>query len=230
MLSKYFNFIDNLRWDKDRLHLIFWDNSNDSEFAKILKAFLANTKCKSATYVCDDSKNVPLLSGEIYNKASDKTKYIISKMAKIYNAFRSMCSTELGFILEDDVIPQTNVIHYLIDNLTPTVGIVGQAYCTRSSGKRFPIAWSSKDVTPLVLDKRLEANENGHRIPVSVCGTGAMLIRSLCLKMHPFRASFQDENYGVDYLFCRDAWVSGFQVMLDARLPCRHYRSGSEYV
>jgi len=225
----YYRGILNLDYPKDDIHCLWYDNSNDKDFHKLLgekiKVF------KRHQIVVDETPHMTIENTTDYGKVS-------YRVAQMYmNLEKFLPESDYTFIVEDDVEIPPDTLTKLLEIFTryPKVGTaVGSVSSRRMTDSLFkrPVAWwfEERRVFPFPDDCREIQVEHkryqsvppfGIRI-IGTAHTGCWLAPThLIKKLH-----FGYEEDGVKPNDARWGWVlqkAGYYMVMDWSVVCKHW-------
>lgn len=162
------NFLKYQKIDKTQVKLVLLDTSNDDQFFKKIQNWIKNC----------DYPNIVLEKKVFTNQkqlADLERMYhfeeVNNVMCQIYNYTKKFIERDdLLFVIEDDVIPPTNIFNKLLASMKKDVLCVSGAY-TLKKQKNLWVAW--KDLDGMLLDQRGTGIE-----PVKATGFGCLLIKA----------------------------------------------------
>jgi len=203
--DKYFKRLSELTFLKNRIRLVFFDDSNEPKFSKMLKKKIKKIRSKYLS--------VALMSGGVL-PVSYGIHPVPHHMAIIYNRMRpAMIQGSHCFVWEDDVYPPKNIIESLVKYIWKDTGIISGYVKSRQFKK--PLAW--------YYDNGLvQAYPNGKSLEeVGATGLGCALIPSFLLKSISF-AGIKGNLAGHDIVFSRDVVDLDYRVLVNWKAPCLH--------
>jgi hypothetical protein len=207
------NFLETQTYPHELTRLIILDTSQDPAFGREVRDWLSKSNYTHVTY---RAMNV----GE--KGVADRPRHQVEAeigvaCSIIYNTFARMVTTPLTLILEDDVIPPTDVFERLARSLERDVMSVSGLYWHRTIRK--PVCWEWSEHGKPVLC------EPGRGLQVvGGTGFGCLLIRSSALRNHVFQSGPPHGNYDENF-FAEITQNTGYKALIDWDCVCRHYQS-----
>jgi len=218
LFHRFTDALDKLKWDHEKLHLLFYDNSCDPSFSNMLWDYLREAPFGMKIVVPDRRPPVPVAK----DYAEDPNAVAcFMRIADIYNYTAEICPCEFAWYLDDDVIVQDEyALERLMDAMERGVPAVSAVYRSRHKGN--VVARYAKSLMPFERDFSHDVEPNGDVIDVDMCGFGCVLIRRRALKSAIFHPRAR-EGIGADFMFGRDVAVRfGEQIKLHGGVVCDH--------
>ncbi|MBI2508189.1 hypothetical protein HYV89_04510 [Candidatus Woesearchaeota archaeon] len=193
-LKEYAEAVKKLTYKNQDLLLV--DNSQDDNYLEKIK-----------------SLKIPVMKGPHFESARDRivaSRNILRQ--KVLDG-----SYDYLFSLEQDVLPQANIIERL---LKPKEDIISALYFMPNSTSLTPMLAIKESNGKYGYLPFNYADKNNNLIKVNYAGLGAILISRRVLEKVRFRI---DKKPGFDdWFFCKDAEGQGFKIYADLSLKCRH--------
>jgi glycosyltransferase involved in cell wall biosynthesis len=206
-------FLETQTYPHDLTRLIVLDTSQDPDFGKEVRQWMSASGYTHMTYRI-------LNVGEkgIADRPRREVEAEIGVACSIiYNTFARMVTTPLTLILEDDVLPPTDVFDRLARLLERDVVSVSGLYWHRTIRK--PVCWEWDEHGKPVFA------EPGRGVQaVGGTGFGCLLIRSSALRNHVFQSGSPHGNYDENF-FAEVTQNTGYKALVDWDCVCRHYQS-----
>jgi len=206
-------FLDRQKYPHHQLRLILCDTSEDPEFSKRLRHWLAGCDYADVRHMKFPLNQKGLADRQRSNIHNERDVNLA--MCRIYNRLRGEAQTELVWILEDDVIPPDDVLSRLLSHFGHDVACVSAAYNSRFDS--LPLAWTGDAVVnggTLRCARRKSGVEK-----VRGTGFGCLIIRSELLKQHVFSLPPGVRYYDPEFFKqMGDQWVR----LCDWSCWCKH--------
>jgi hypothetical protein len=224
-LTTYFETLSNVDWNRENLHLVAVDNSDEEldGFSEELKSRL-KTCGLSYTYTRYTPQAVPgVTAAELSDSPPLRRLYhweMQMHLVRLYTHARNMMpsSTALVWTLEDDVEPPADVLRQMVCELVHSahIGIVAAMVPNRFTPGY--IAWTGSS-----MDKRRRIQQPGES-PVIAVTFGCTLFRRRVWDM-AFRPTWkwgrQNGEAALDWAIGEDARQAGWQIRL-VPVICKH--------
>jgi glycosyltransferase involved in cell wall biosynthesis len=224
-LDRHFEWLARLDWQRENLHVVALDNSNDADFSRTLKAKLAD--CGLAfSYVADHTRALADVDAAAFagsRKHRSRNAYTLAAhLARLYAVARQHVPSGADFVwsVEDDIEPPADALHHLCKGLFryPKAGAV--TGCARSRFEDQWILW--RDGSAFV-----EAPQAGDYAPVDATGFYCTLVRRPVFDAIAFRPTrdWSLKNCAYDWAAMHDIVQSGWQVLASGSVRCRHWQA-----
>ena len=210
-------FLERQTFPHNFLHLILIETSQDSNFATMVKAWLASCDYCSSTFIRDTT----LQKGLADVPRSEVTKLVSHAVGRLYNQFAQLSTTTLTLFLEDDMIPPDDAYPRIIQNFDTNVLSVNAAYRSRKNG--CSVGWLDSSGTEFSSDHPMGEGVSS----VYGYGFGCSAIRTAYLKHNVFRSP---EGLSYDFDFYDTAIKDGWKTLVDWNCVCRHYHDALRWV
>ena len=224
-LDRYFDWLRGLDWQRDNLHIVALDNSNDAEFSRELKERLA--ACDLAySYVRDRSQALTEVGAAEFagsrEHRSRNSYTLAAHLARLYSVARQHVPGGADFVwcVEDDIEPPPGALHNLCKGLFryPKAGAI--TGCARS---RFEDQWI------LWRDGRAftEPPKEEDYTPVDATGFYCTLLRRPVFEALAFRPTrdWSLKNCAYDWAAMHDIVHAGWQVLASGSVRCKHWQA-----
>lgn len=204
-------FLERQTFPHDRIHLIVQDTSQNPQFGKMVRDWLAQSDYLSHAYVEHEVgiKGLAQMNREIMSRQ------VADACVKIYNRFARLCTTPLVFFLEDDIVPPDDAYLRLTDSLKESAVSVSGFYRHRLRNDALAWYWN-KDGSfshAIPLEGVTEVGGNGF---------GCVVMRGETLRRTVFTCHAPHWHY--DLNFYHDAVeVRGSTALVDWSCICKHY-------
>ncbi|MEQ1862625.1 MAG: glycosyltransferase [Chthoniobacteraceae bacterium] len=229
-LDRHFEWLDRLDWNRDNLHLVALDNSNDPEFSRALKQRLAD--CGLAfSYVADRAQALPEVEAADFaasrEQRSQHSYALAAHLARLYAVARQHVPGGADFVwsVEDDIEPPAHALHHLCKGLFrhPKAGAV--TGCARSRFEDQWILWQGGTALS-------EPPSPGDYLPVDATGFYCTLMRRPVFDAIAFRPTrdWSLKNCAYDWAAVHDIIQSGSQVLASADVRCKHWQPDGSWV
>lgn len=229
-LDPYFEFLREIDWNRENLHVVALDNSNDPEFSRDLKMRLA--ECGLAfSYAADRSQALPDVDASEFAASrehrSANAYTLASHLARLYAVARQHVPSGADFVwsVEDDIQPPKDALHELCKGLLrqPVAGAISG--CARSRFEDQWILWQNGRA----LTRPLKA---GEYIPVDATGFYCTLMRRAVFESIAFRPTrdWSTKNCAYDWAAVHDIIQSGSRVFAAGSVRCRHWQADGTWV
>jgi hypothetical protein len=194
-------------WPKERTRLLLVDSSNDDAFGQEVRHWLAESGYPSTQYIAMQPEEPGLADADRHVHAVYRG--VQRAMPRLYNRVRQEVTTSYVLIVEDDILPPTDVAERLLRSFDQDTVSVSGAYRSRYQDNY--IAWT-KSLSPIA-----QAGDGVEVVGGN--GFGCVMFRTSVLKQtvlhHGGRAGDFDPNLYEDI----DArWVA----KLDWSVRCDH--------
>ena len=243
-VDRYFDFLSRLEWDHGLIHLVFYDNSADPDFADILKDYLRGCDYGATTYFTDVERIAPALDPGL--GASELSNAQVADFGKdgrirshepmgrttsrIYNRMLALLSEPLVWIIEDDVEPPPDALARLVHALWPRErAFASGLVMSRFHGTPFAARatdWARGEFAGLTPAPGVR--------PVDATGFGCILLRRAALADIVFRPILGDVRriyrQSTDYSMCRDLARLGYKGVIDWDCVCKHWNQDGSWV
>lgn len=199
-------FLENQTWPHDQIRLFILDTSQDEGFGQTVRHWLASSDYLDTRYV-SRTVGTPQLADQPRIEAADEVR---RSMAKIYNFLKTELTTELVWILEDDVIPPLDVARSLLEHFDERTVSVAAPYRSRfHSGY---VAWDERSVT------YREPQEGVTRVGGN--GFGCTILRSESLRQTAFSHALRIPDF--DGAFYATLQRKGEVCKINWDVECEH--------
>ncbi len=206
-------FLEDQTYPHELTRLVIMDTSQDPEFGKTVRDWMGKSDYGHITY-----RNTRVGEKGIADRPRREVEEQIGIACSIiYNTFARMVTSPLTLIIEDDVIPPTDVFERLARSLERDVVSVSGLYWHRTIRK--PVCWEWDEHGKPVLSKPGRGLQ-----PVGGTGFGCLLIRSSALRNHVFQSGPPHGNYDENF-FAELTQNTGYRALIDWDCVCRHYQS-----
>ena len=232
-VERYFNWLSSIP-HKEKLNVIFYDNSGDCYVKQLITDWLQTSEFKSWTYhndpipACKETSPGEFASGDTAIRLQ-RVDAIHRKMVDIYNWAAQNVTTDLLWIVEDDIIPPTDALDKLMDALRPDVGAVCAAVHSRFHDGLIAWLrgyWVSGD-PPINLETQAAVLKTlpDEFFPVGQVGGCCTLLRTHAFKRVALRCYTLPDRGGIgwDSAMCHDLARLGFKIMLHTGVQCQHW-------
>lgn len=224
-LDRHFEWLAQLDWARDNLHVVALDNSNDPAFSQALKTHLA--ECGLAySYVADkmralDEVNAAEFAGSREHRS--RNSYTLAQhLARLYAVARQHVPSGADFIwsVEDDIEPPADALHHLCKGMFrfPKAGAI--TGCARSRFEDQWILWRNGKafIQPPPTDEYTR---------VDATGFYCTLVRRPVFDAIAFRPTrdWSLKNCAYDWAAMHDIVQSGWEVLASGSVLCKHWQA-----
>jgi len=202
-------FLEQQTWPHNQIRLILLDTSQSSEFSSTVRQWLATCDYVDTRYV-RLAVGSPLLADLPRLESANEVR---RSMARIYNFLKCELSTELVWILEDDILPPLNVAQKLLEQFDERTVSVAAPY--RSRFHPSYVAWDGNAVSygnPLVGTTEVGGN-----------GFGCTVIRSEEIRRTAFSHAYRLPDF--DHAFYASLQIHGQVAKVNWDVECLHFSS-----
>jgi glycosyltransferase involved in cell wall biosynthesis len=196
-------------WPRQKSRLVLMDTSNDPEFGRTVRRFLAESPFSDTRYIARKVAEPGLADQPRRSYASA----VRLACAKIYNEMARLVETPFVLVVEDDIVPPPGVVERLLRAFDPWTAAVGAPY--RSRFHPDYVAWNHQI--------RHLPEGDGVRV-IGGCGFGCLMIRRACLSDETFAFGYQEPE-DFDHAFCRRVFEKRLVIKMDWSQPCQHLSS-----
>jgi glycosyltransferase involved in cell wall biosynthesis len=235
-LERYIRSLQNLPWDKDRIHLIAVDNSEDPEFAATLRELLHTTGIREITYInCPTEHPGAVTAQELAASARlrlDNPSSPSETLVQMYQAAKNhLGDADIVLTWEDDIEPAPDALPLLLSTFTP--GIAGASAVIRS---RFHINHEMvKDIVsfnPFTI-RTSAIPEDPIPFPTECTGFGFLLTRRevwdrIRMRVHPSPGSARYPYF--DYAFMADLKRLGYKIVAHNGVRPKHWQANGTFI
>lgn len=229
-LDRYFDWLDRLDWQRENLHIVALDNSNDPEFSRALKTRLAD--CGLAfSYIADPSRALDGVEASTFagsrEQRSRNAYTLAAHLARLYAVARQHVPTGADFIwsVEDDIEPPDDALHHLCKGLFryPNAGAI--TGCARSRFEDQWILWRNGSAF-------IQPPPEGDYTPVDATGFYCTLVRRPVFEAIAFRPTrdWSLKNCAYDWAAMHDIVQSGWQVLASGSVRCKHWQADGSFL
>ena len=239
MLDRYFKFLETQAFNHNRIKLCFYDNSCNPEFEKRLRQFLSQCDYPQTQYIRDDSKCFDGITQQEFAGGDASVRVqreatVHRQLTRIYNRMTSETTTDLIWLVEDDIVPPADALYQLFDGLG--YGDAAVAGCVLSRFRHKPTAWRMLSLDPWKLEETDEPNEEQlaaaewNTEAMGQVGGGCLLLKTAALRQVVFRPCAVPPNSwrGWDAALGYDLNHLGWGVHVNWRVRCQHWQKIGE--
>jgi len=223
-LDRHFDWLKRLDWERENLHLVALDNSNDPKFSRALKNHLVKSDM-AFSYVADRSRvlretSAAELAGSRTHR-SENAYTLAQHLARLYAVARQHIPAGADFIwsVEDDIEPPADALHHMCKGIFryPDTGAV--TGCARSRFEEQWILWENGKALS-------EPPPVGRYNPVDAAGFYCMLLRRPVFDAIAFRPTrdWSLQNCAYDWAATHDIVKSGWNVLAAGSVRCKHWQ------
>lgn len=166
-------FLEHQSWPRDQISLVLFDTSQDEQFGRQVREWTATCTYPDVRVV----RGAVGPAGIADQPRREATREVQRAMATIYRRLQSLLQTEFVWILEDDIVPPTNVCARLMRLLADGHGSAAAPYRSRF-GNRY-VVWNRSGRN--LLDRGLGFRQVGGN------GFGCVLMRAEVFLRAKFR-------------------------------------------
>lgn len=224
-LDRHFEWLERLDWQRENLHIVALDNSNDAKFSRALKSRLVN--CGLAfSYAADRSRALKDIGAADFagsrEHRSQNSYTLAAHLARLYAVARQHVPSGADFIwsVEDDIEPPADALHHLCKGMFqfPKAGAISG--CARSRFENQWILWRDGNAF-------IEAPSEGDYTPVDATGFYCALLRRHVFDSIAFRPTrdWSLKNCAYDWAAMHDIVQSGRQVLAAGSVRCKHWQA-----
>ena len=202
-------FLEQQTWPHDQIRLILLDTSQSTAFADEVRDWLATCDYGDVRYVRKSVGPATLAD----QPRLESVTSVRCSMARIYNFLKTELTTELAWILEDDILPPLDVARQLLEHFDERTGSVAAPY--RSRFHHGYVAWYGALVSftePQVGVTKVGGN-----------GFGCTIVRSGLIRNTTFSHAHQPPDF--DRAFYAGLWAKGHTAKVNWDVECLHFSS-----
>ncbi len=229
-LDRYFQWLEQLQWQRKRLHLVAVDNSNDPEFSRALKERLMKTDL-SFSYVPEPGQALAGTgAAELAGSRTHRSRHaytLATHLARLYAVARQHMPAGADFIwsVEDDIEPPVDGLHHLVKGLFqyPDAGAISG--CARSRFENQWILWNQNKPLP-------EPPRADRYAPIDAAGFYCLLVRRSVFDAIAFRPTrdWSLQNCAYDWAATHDIVQSGRKVLASGSVRCKHWQEDGSFL
>ena len=200
-------FLEKQTWSHDQIRLILLDTSQSTTFADEVRNWLARCDYGDVRYV-RKSLGPATLADQPRLKSVTNVR---CSMARIYNFLKTELTTELVWVLEDDILPPLDVARRLLEHFDERTGSVAAPY--RSRFHDGYVAWYGAVVSftePQVGVTKVGGN-----------GFGCTIVRSGLIRNTTFSHAHRPPD--CDRAFYAGLWGKGHTAKVNWDVECLHF-------
>ena len=204
------NFLETQSWPHEQIRLVLCDSSNDPIFEDMIRSWVLKCDYKDFRYY----KQKLSFYGFADKDRSKSEKEVGSSVSRIYSRMVQEATTEYIFVVEDDIVPPTDVILRLMKNMNSNVASVSAVYEDRRNRRKL-----------VVWDKNRQLFNVGSRVgvhSVEGSGFGCVILRRSVLREFIIDHSFPTKHYDVNYFINVKASNRKYEVFADFDIMCEH--------
>jgi PAS domain-containing protein len=207
-------FLDRQTWPHHQLRLILCDTSQDEQFGRHVRDWISRCDYSDVRHL----RFAPGTKGLADLPRDQQIVAVNEAMCRIYNQLRQNLTTDLVWVLEDDIIPPDDVLPRLLRSFDEHTASVCAPYRSRFDG--WYLVWSRErlgDNGVHQLTKPLPDSPQVQQIRGS--GFGCVVVRAEVLREHIFHLPAGEHWY--DVRFFRE--LSGrWKRKVDWSCECQH--------
>lgn len=207
--SRLKSFLENQEWPHAQTSLILFDTSQNPDFSKKVRHWLANSDYTDFRYFQCAVAEPELADQPRVENATD----VRIAMARIYNTLKNELTKQYVWILEDDIIPPLNVARKLLESFDDRTASVAAPY--RSRFHEGYVVWKNETETIMEPEKGITL--------VGGNGFGCTIIRSELLHRTVFSHAYRLPDF--DHAFYSYLRTEGFEAKVNWDVECEHYES-----
>jgi len=235
-IEPYMWGLQNLDWDKKNIRILWWCNSSNKIYQRILKEYADELRPQFNSLRLEIDTSVPTSGLALARKSSDIPLHI-DNIPKLYNNAFQCIDTDLVLSWEDDEVLPSHCIKRFIKDIEPNdvknvTGIVfgrhGEKLIPKDVIKKrvYPENDTSQEFAIQAVPPRLTYGVN----EIGLTGLGCNM-----LKMDFFRGyKFQQTGTGAgtlmgcDLVMAHDIMRAGFRNLIDWDVRVLHYAPDGE--
>lgn len=236
-LKEYFKGLEDLDYDKKKIHLIWHDTSHIPFFTEKLQEWLAEhgEKYASVTFLECDKPHYH------FEEKNGGHKALVT-ISQAYNHCVKYLKGDYFFSLEDDVVCPPNALRKLLVSLEDKtiVGAAGRMIARPSSlwqpGKVIAWRFDKVEVFPgeniefRYVEKVIDYLKDDGKELVGATHLGCTLIRAGFVRNNPFKPTDDGLSTGPDVIMGYKAIKEGLAWVLDWSIKCKHFDVDGEWV
>lgn len=203
------SFLDQQTWPHDQIRLILLDTSQNSAFSETVRRWTANSDYDDVRYI-KRTVGPPNLADQPRRESATTVR---KSMARIYNFLKCGLTTELVWILEDDVLPPFDVARRLLEHFDEQTVSVAAPY--RSRFEAAYVVWDT--------DIHSYTESQGGVTTVGGNGFGCTIIRSGVIHRTAFSHGYLLPDFDRAFYASMQAQRLVTKVNWDAE--CLHFSS-----
>ncbi|MEJ7592633.1 MAG: glycosyltransferase family 2 protein [Planctomycetaceae bacterium] len=204
-------FLEQQTWPHNQIRLILLDTSQNDDFSRTVRHWIADSDYTDIRHI-KRTVGIPNLADQ--PRLESATDVRIS-MARIYNLMRRELSTELVWILEDDILPPRDVARKLLEDLDERTVSVAAPYRSRfNSGY---VAWGG-DLECYTTPQQGVTSVGGN-------GFGCAIIRTEMIRRMTFSHGYLLPDF--DRAFYASLHAEGFVKKVNWDVECLHFCSSN---
>lgn len=200
------DFLDRQTWPHDQMKLILFDSSQDSDFSRLVRRWIANCDYSDTRHIREQIGDPGLADRPRREAAVD----VSMAMARIYTRLSQEAHTDYLWVIEDDILPPLDACSRLLHGFDRQTASVTGAYWSRFANSY--VVWRA--------DQRQIAVRGDGLQCVGGNGFGCVILRGEVVRHTPFTATLDFPAY--DNAFYYRLPTTGLRAKIDWTVECEH--------
>ena len=205
-------FLERQTWPHNQVRLVLLDTSQSPDFSDKVRNWLASADYSDIRHI-RQAVGTPLLADQ---PRRDSATEVRRSMARIYNRLKCELSTELVWILEDDILPPLDVARKLLAHFDEHTGSVAAPY--RSRFHAAYVAWRKDFVS--YSEPEIGVTDVGGN------GFGCTIVRSDLIRRTAFSHAYRLPDF--DHAFYATMRIHGHAAKINWGVECLHFCANGE--